>query len=425
MSGMPQRVDAERFVLGSILLDDAQYVQAAGALVADDFSLEKHRRIFRRMGDLSEQGNRIDAITIYSELQKHGETESCDGLSYLISLDEGIPRIPNIENYVRIVREASMLRRIIFAAQNVMNEAMEPSAIPEELLTKLAAIATDLTASANAGSEIVSTAELVSTQGVDRLLGMSRGEKSVSLPWTRLDEAISGMQAGQLVVLLAETSRGKSSFALQVAASVARQGMAPLVWSLEMPARAMFRRLVTQISSTPLSKSSQLTFQERDAHREAVSFLGETPVYFDTRSRSVPAFVSSLHRLRRKARLGAGIVDYLQRIPSNKSLTRSQDVSENSRLIKQGAMDLGIPILVLSQVDRISVKNGGEISLHSAKESGDIENDADVLLWIRAPEFSRDPATSVKIHVGKQREGPVGFDIPMRFVPTTQRFEEE
>ena len=292
-------------------------------------------------------------------------------------------------------------------------------------MTKLAAIATDLTASANAGSEIVSTAELVSTQGVDRLLGMSRGEKSVSLPWTRLDEAISGMQAGQLVVLLAETSRGKSSFALQVAASVARQGMAPLVWSLEMPARAMFRRLVTQISSTPLSKASQLTFQERDAHREAVSFLGESPVYFDTRSRSVPAFVSSLHRLRRKARLGAGIVDYLQRIPSNKTLTRSQDVSENSRLIKQGAMDLGIPILVLSQVDRISVKNGGEISLHSAKESGDIENDADVLLWIRAPEFSRDRATSVKIHVGKQREGPVGFDIPMRFVPTTQRFEEE
>ena len=182
MSGMPQRVDAERFVLGSILLDDAQYVQAAGVLVADDFSLEKHRRIFRRMGELSERGDRIDAITIYSELQKHGETESCDGLSYLISLDEGIPRIPNIENYVRIVREASMLRRIIFAAQNVMNEAMEPSAIPEELLTKLAAIATDLTASANAGSEIVSTAELVSTQGVDRLLGMSRGEKSVSLP---------------------------------------------------------------------------------------------------------------------------------------------------------------------------------------------------------------------------------------------------
>jgi len=425
MSGMPQRVDAERFVLGSILLDDTQYVQAAGALVADDFSLDKHRRIFRRMGELSERGDRIDAITIYSELQKHGETESCDGLSYLISLDEGIPRIPNIENYVRIVRDASTLRRIIFAAQRVMNEAMEPSAIPEELLTKLAALTTDLAASAKASSEIVSTAELVSTQGVDRLLGMSRGDKSVSLPWTRMDEAISGMQAGQLVVLLAETSRGKSSFALQVAASVARQGMAPLVWSLEMPARAMFRRLVTQISSTPLSKASQLTFQERDAHREAVSFLGESPVYFDTRSRSVPAFVSSLHRLRRKALLGAGIVDYLQRIPSNKSLTRSQDVSENSRLIKQAAMDLGIPILVLSQVDRISVKNGGEIGIHSAKESGDIENDADVLLWIKAPEFSRDTPTSVKIHVGKQREGPVGFSIPMRFVPTTQRFEDE
>ena len=425
MRGMPQRVDAERFVLGSILLDDAQYVQAAGALVADDFSLEKHRRIFRRMGELSERGDRIDAITIYVELQKHGETESCDGLSYLISLDEGIPRIPNIESYVRIVRDASTLRRIIFAAQNVMNEAMEPSAVPEELLTKLTAVTTDLTATAKAGSEIVSTAELMASHGVDALLGTTRAGKSVSIPWKRLDEGLNGLTAGQLIVLLGETSKGKTSFALQLGAHVAKQGKAPLVWALEMNARSMFRRLVVQISSTPLSKASQLTFQEREAHRDAVAFLGDQPVWFDTRSRSVAAFVASLHRLQRKTRLGVAIVDYLQLIRGTNTRSRAQEVSENSRALKLAAMDLEIPILVLSQVDRASVKNGGEIGVHSAKESGDIENDADVLLWIRAPEFSRDVTTSVKIHVGKQREGPVGFDIPMRFVPTTQRFEEE
>ena len=423
MSGLPCNIDSERFVLGSILLDDAHYVQVAGALSVDAFSLESHRRIFKRMGEVQDRGERIDRVTVYNELKTHSETESVGGLTYLASLTTGLPQIPNIDAYVRHVKDASILCRIIHAAQNVTNLAMLGEESPEAILTKLGAIATDLVASSKTGSEIVSTTELIAAHGVDRLLGMSRGDKAVSLPWPRLDGAINGMQAGQLVVLLGETSRGKSSFALQVAAKVAKQAV-PLVWSLEMPARAMFRRLVTQMSSTPLSKASQLTFQEREVHREAVASLGDQPVWFDTRSRSVSAFVSSLHRLRRKARLGAAIVDYLQRIPISNARNRAQDVSENSRLLKQAAMDLEIPILVLSQVDRGSVKTGGEIGLHSAKESGDIENDADVLLWIKAPEFSRDTPTPVKIHVGKQREGPVGFDIEMVFHPATQRFEE-
>src|SRR5205823_805677 len=115
--GLPTNVDAERFVLGSILLDDAVFVQAAGTLEADDFSIEKHRRIFRRMGELQDRGERIDRVTVANELMKFNELEACDGLSYLVSLDDGLPHIPNLDSYIRIVKDKAVLRRIIFASQ--------------------------------------------------------------------------------------------------------------------------------------------------------------------------------------------------------------------------------------------------------------------------------------------------------------------
>ena len=122
--GLPTNVDAERFVLGSILLDDVLYVQAAGTLEADDFSLEKHRRIFKRMGELQERGEKIDRITVANELMKFNELEACGGLSYLVELDDGLPTLPNIDAYLKIVKDKAVLRRIIFASQHMMNRAL-------------------------------------------------------------------------------------------------------------------------------------------------------------------------------------------------------------------------------------------------------------------------------------------------------------
>src|SRR5262245_19166286 len=122
--GLPANLDAERFVLGSILMDDSMYVQTAGILAADDFSLEKHRRIFSRMGQLHERGEKIDRVTVANELLRFNELESCDGLAYLVSLDDGLPQILNLESYVRIVRDKAVLRRIVFASQQLMNRAL-------------------------------------------------------------------------------------------------------------------------------------------------------------------------------------------------------------------------------------------------------------------------------------------------------------
>src|SRR5579864_5384607 len=122
--GLPTNVDAERFVLGSILLDDTFYIQAAGSLDASDFSLEKHRRIFQRMGELQDRGEKIDRITVANELMKFNELEACDGLSYLVSLDDGLPHVTNLDSYIRIVKDKAVLRRIIFASQNMMNRCL-------------------------------------------------------------------------------------------------------------------------------------------------------------------------------------------------------------------------------------------------------------------------------------------------------------
>src|SRR5208283_1595648 len=142
--GLPTNVDAERFVLGSILLDDTLYIQAAGTLEGEDFSLEKHRRIFTRMGELQERGERIDRITVANELMKFNELEACDGLTYLVSLDDGLPHIPNLDSYVRIVKDKAVLRRIMFASQHMINRCQmgeeDPGVIlagAEETLLKL------------------------------------------------------------------------------------------------------------------------------------------------------------------------------------------------------------------------------------------------------------------------------------------------
>src|SRR5262249_43494610 len=132
--GLPVNLDAERFVLGSILLDDSLYAQAAGALGPDDFSLEKHRRIFKRMGELGDRGEHIDRVTVANELQNHGELESCDGVSYIVSLDDGLPQIPNLDSYIRIVQEKSLLRRTIFAMEHLKNRCLAADESPGEIL---------------------------------------------------------------------------------------------------------------------------------------------------------------------------------------------------------------------------------------------------------------------------------------------------
>ena len=427
LNGLPCNVDCERFVLGSIMLDGSHYVPAAGALQTDDFALESHRRIWRRMTELHSRGDSIDYATLHNSLMAHGEAESVGGLNYLVSLTDGVPTVPNLSDYTRIVKDKALLRQVIFAAQAVQNRAMLGEDSASEVLESFRAESSRLIEGAAAvGARPVSTAEMIEQYGVDAMLS-PRPHGAVRLPWARLDASLSGLAGGQVVVVLGETSRGKTSFALQASTAIAAQGKSVLIWTMEMSPRSMFRRMVNQLSGVPVSRPAQMSFSEREAHRMAVGHLTDNPVYFDSHSRSVAQFCASMRRVVQSAGrpLGLVVVDYLQLIPANAGASMAQQVSANSRETKLAAVDFDVPALVLSQVDRVSVKGkDAKIGLHSGKESGGIENDADVQLAIQAPQFVRGQETACEIEVQKQREGACGFSIQMVFRPTSQTFME-
>src|SRR5947208_10944327 len=221
--GLPTNLDAERFVLGSILLDDSMYVQAAGTLEPDDFSLDKHRRIFRRMGELQDRGEKVDRITVANELMKFNELEACDGLSYLVSLDDGLPQIPNLDSYIHIVKDKAVLRRIIFASQHMMNRALlgeeEPGDIlagAEETLLKLG--------EERVKNGLVNAAHILETYdgGINAFLDPSKRIKGTSTGFTKFDEMTGGLHPGDLFIVAARPSMGKTALALNIAQHAAR-----------------------------------------------------------------------------------------------------------------------------------------------------------------------------------------------------------
>lgn len=420
--GLPCNLDAERFVLGSILLRDTVFVQVTERLQIEDFSLEKHRRIFARMSDLDKRNERIDRVTVANELMKQGQLESIDGLSYLVSLDDGLPEIANLESYIRIVKDRSTLRQIIFAMQRVIDRSMVAEDEPDEIIIEAEETLMKLGTQTSTEDGIMSTRDMIAKHGLDNLLG-PRQRGSIELPLSKLDDALGGLSGGQMVVLMARTSRGKSSLAYQIATAAAMQRAHPVIWTLEVGPREAFQCIAQQISGVWPSRRS-LTFEERRELNMAGCQLDENWIYFDEKARDVPEFVARLRRVRQKAKLGMAVVDHLQLIRGH-SRYRVQEVSDNSRALKLAAKDLDIPILVLSQVDRASVKGDGKIGLHSAKESGDIENDADVVMWIDSEEeFSWEHDTRASLHIGKNRNGRAGLKLPMVFQPSRRAFAE-
>src|ERR1019366_5289235 len=236
--GLPTNLDAERFVLGSILLDDSFYIQAAGTLEGNDFSLEKHRRIFKRMGDVYERGEKVDRITVANELMKFGELESCDGLRYLVSLDDGLPQIPNVDAYIRLVKDKATLRSIIFASEHMRNRAMMAEESPDEILA--GAEETQLKRGLLTPDEILHGYE----GGISAFLDPSKRVKGVSTGFLKLDEYIGGMHGGDLFILAGRPSMGKTALALNIAQHVALKNKQTVaVFSLEMSKESLLTRM--------------------------------------------------------------------------------------------------------------------------------------------------------------------------------------
>jgi replicative DNA helicase len=432
--GLPVAPDAERFVLGSIMLDGELFVQAAGVVEADDFSIEKHRRIFRRMGDLHSRDERIDRITVANELMKFSELESCDGLSYLISLDDGLPAAPNIDSYVRIVKEKAVLRRIIFTSQGLMNRCLLGEEDSREILS--AAEESFLkVGEARVQAGLISAGSILNNYegGINAFLDPARRRKGLSTGFTRLDEMTGGLHGGDLFMLAARPSQGKTALALNIAQFASlRLKERVAIFSLEMSKESLLTRMMcaTARVDSQRFRAGYLSHDERRKLQHAMAEIAEAPLFIDDGEIDLMQLHSKLRRLKsEQGRLGLVIVDYLQLMRSRgRYQSRENEVSALSRGMKLLAKELDVPMLVLSQLSRAVETRAGDHrpQLSDLRESGSLEQDSDVVGFIfREEVYKRDREDLrglAELIVAKQRNGPVGT-VNLVFLNSQTKFE--
>jgi replicative DNA helicase len=433
---LPDNLDAERFVLGTVMSDESSFLQVAGTISADDFSLEKHKRIFLRMSELHERGERIDRVTLANELMKQGQLQSVDGLSYLVSLDDGLPQIHNIEGYVNIVREKALLRRIINVSQDTINrcltcedDAKQILGAAEDAFLKLGDV--------NSRNALATPHQILNEYdgGLESFLDPSKRIKGISTGFLKLDEMTGGMREGELIILAARPAMGKTAFALNIAQHVTSNPKNPkavAVFSLEMSKESLLTRMVCAAARVDQQRfrAGYLSHDERHALQDALFKIVESPLYLDdTAGTNLMDVHSKLRRLQAEQDLGLVIVDYLQLMQGRGRFeNRVQEISSLSRGFKMMSKELRVPFLVLSQLSRAPETRPGDHRpmLSDLRESGSIEQDADMVGFIFREEVYRPDKESLKgiaeFILAKQRNGPTGR-MKLAFLNRFTKFE--
>ena len=434
--GLPANLDAERFVLGSIMVDDTSFIQIAGTLTPEDFSLEKHRRIFLRMNELYERGERIDRVTVANELMKQGQLESVDGLSYLVSLDDGLPTLANLDSYVRIVKDKSVLRRIIFASQKLIDRCIIGEDEPDHILA--GAEETLLKLGESRAKDALATPKRILEEfegGLNTFLDPSKRIKGVSTGYLKFDEMTGGLHEGELFVLAARPAMGKTALALNIAQHVATNPASPqtvAVFSLEMSRESLLTRMICAGARVDQQKfrAGYLNQEERRRLQKSASDLVKAPLYIDdTAGTNMMDIHAKLRRLQAEQGLGLVVIDYLQLMSGRGRFeNRNAEISSLSRGMKLLAKDLKIPIIALSQLSRAPETRPGDHrpQLSDLRESGSIEQDADLVAFIFREEVYKPDREDLKglaeLLLAKQRNGPTGR-VNLVFLREFTKFE--
>src|ERR1700722_7581573 len=433
---LPDNLDAERFVLGAIMSSETAFIQVAGTLTPEDFSLEKHRRIFLRMSELHERGETIDRVTLANELMKQGQLQSVDGLSYLVSLDDGLPQLHNLESYVGIVKEKALLRRIIVISQDTINRAVQSEENPTQILGAAEDALMKL-GDMQSRNALASPAQIVTEYegGINAFLDTSKRIKGISTGFLKFDEMTGGLREGELFILAARPAMGKTALALNIAQHVAMNPKNPkavAVFSLEMSKESLLTRMICATASVDQQRfrAGYLNHEERTSLQNALYRIVESPLYQDdTAGTNLMDVHSKLRRLQAEQDLGLVVVDYLQLMQGRGRFeNRVQEISSLSRGFKLMSKELRVPFLVLSQLSRATETRQGDHRpiLSDLRESGSIEQDADMVGFIFREEIYRPDKESLKgiaeLILAKQRNGPTGR-VKLAFLNRYTRFE--
>ncbi|SPE20148.1 Replicative DNA helicase [Candidatus Sulfotelmatomonas gaucii] len=436
-AGLPANIDAEKTILGAILLDNTAHAEAAEILKADDFSLDSHRRIFLRMSELVDSGRAVDIVTLANELARYKEVEAVGGVAYLASLTEGLPRRPVIEEYIRIVKDKSMLRRLMGICSAAIAKAADQS---EDALGVLDATESQLLEVSEAGlTQGLQPIDIIvrdSFGSIDNLYKQSREVTGLATGFYELDRMTSGFQKGELIIIAARPSMGKTALAINIAQNAAVHHQAIVaIFSLEMNKESLLRRMLATQARVD-QRHLQTGFVGREDQgklQAALSMLVDARIYIDdSASTTLAEMRAKARRLRQNSGgLDLVMVDYLQLMSaslpgagSKRYENRTQEVSAISRGLKAMAKELNVPVVALSQLSRASERRGDDKRpmLSDLRESGSIEQDADVVAFIhrdsyynRDEELTESDRAKSEIILAKQRNGPTGM-IRLNFI---------
>jgi replicative DNA helicase len=435
--GLPVSLEAERSILGAILLDNLLFDQAA-ELKPDDFSLDGHRRIFARMRDLQDTGRPVDMITLVEELDRRKEVEAVGGIAYLSSLIDGVPERPSVEHYVRIVRDKARLRGLINIAQTAIAQAIENADAAEEVIQVTEQKIFELSENRlGEGFSDIPTIVRNSFGSLDELYARGQEITGLATHYTLLDKMTSGLQPSDLIIIAARPSMGKTALAMNIAENAAvLSGKTVGVFSLEMSKEALLMRMLASHSRVDSHRlrTGFITREDKDKLTYATESLMQARLFIDdTPGISVTEMRSKARRLKQTEGLDLLIVDYLQLMSAvpvggKRFENRTQEVSAISRGLKAVAKELKVPVIALSQLSRAPESRGGDHrpQLSDLRESGSIEQDADLVAFIFREEVYKkdDPDLEglAEIIVAKQRNGPTGL-IKLAFIHACTRFE--
>jgi len=437
-NGLPHNTDAERFILGAVLQDDTRFPEVLAALTPEDFSLETHRRIFSRMRELHERSERIDRVTLANELMAHRQLELCGGVSYLVSMDEGLPELVKFESYVRIVREKARLRQIIFDSQRLIENALMDDGTPAHELAAAASHRLLQIGTSDTENRLACVGEIVRGHagGLNRFLDADLNQRNgIRTGFHDLDAMTGGLQRGDLIVIAGRPSMGKTALALNLAThcAVGSQRLSVSIFSLEMPQDALINRLLCSEARVDSSRqrAGQLNSEEKARLRQAAETFGRARLFID----DTPAITAidigaKLRRLRADQGIDLCIIDYLGLIANDrKTNNRVRELGEITRYLKLFvAKELDIPVVLLSQLSRApEARADHRPILSDLRESGDIEQDADVVAFVYRAEVYNSTDTKLRglaeLLIAKQRNGPTGM-LGLLFRKKFTRFEE-
>ncbi|MFQ5663215.1 MAG: replicative DNA helicase [Terriglobia bacterium] len=437
---LPHNLEAERSVLGAILLDNEAFHPAIEVLQPADFFLDSHRRIFARMIELSEANRAIDLITLNEELDRTAELEAAGGTAYLSSLVDGVPRVSNVEHYARIVKEKALLRNLIHTSNNIIHQAFEAEEQADEVLDR-AEQAVFALAEERVKVGLLPLREIAraTLPRLDELFERRQHITGLATGFIDFDNLTSGLQPADLIVLAARPAMGKTALALNIAQHAAMQGGQPVaIFSLEMAREALLFRLLCAEARVDSHKfrSGFLNREEMGRLTTTLGRLAEAPIFIDdTPALTVLEMRAKCRRLQADpatAGLGLVIVDYMQLMSGRGRFeNRTQEISSISRGLKALAKELHVPLIAVSQLSRAPEQRGGDHrpQLSDLRESGSIEQDADVVAFVFRPEMYRDPDTvpeedrgRAELIVAKQRNGPTGR-LHLAFLREFTRFE--